>query len=43
MVCWGRAAVLGAAVDFSETANADGLAEIDMAGDGGSADVEPVG
>lgn len=34
--------VLGRAVELAETADTDGLAEIDVAGDGGSADVEPV-
>jgi hypothetical protein len=29
-------------VDLSQTANTDGLAHVDVAGDGGSADVEPV-
>jgi len=28
-------------VDFSETANTDGLAHVDVAGDGSGADVEP--
>ncbi len=37
-----RAAVLGAAVHPAETANTDGLAHVDVAGDGGGADVEPV-
>ena len=36
------AAVLGAAVDLAETADTDGLPEVDVAGDGGGADVEPV-
>ena len=36
-----RASVLGAAVDFSHAANTDGLAHVDVAGDGGGADVEP--
>lgn len=36
------AAVLGGAVDLAEAANTDGLAEVDVAGDGGGADVEPV-
>jgi hypothetical protein len=36
------ATVLGSAVDLAETANTDGLAEVDVAGDGGGADVEPV-
>lgn len=34
--------VLGRAVELAETADTDGLAEVDVAGDGGSADVEPV-
>lgn len=37
-----RAAVLGAAVDLAETANTNGLPEVDVAGNGGGADVEPV-
>jgi len=36
------AAVLGAAVDLAETANTDGLPEVDVAGNGSGADVEPV-
>lgn len=36
------AAVLGSAVDATKTANTNGLAEVDVAGNGGSADVEPV-
>ena len=28
-------------MDFSETANTDGLAHVDVAGDGSGADVEP--
>lgn len=35
-------AVLLASVDFAETADADGFAKVDMAGDGCCADVEPV-
>ena len=31
-----------APVDLAETANTDGLAHVDVTGDGGSADVEPV-
>ena len=38
-----RAAVSGRAVDFAHAAHADGFAEVDVAGDGGSADVEPEG
>ena len=34
--------VLGGAVDLAETANTNGLAEVDVASDGGGADVEPV-
>lgn len=37
-----RAAVLGGAVDLAEAADADGLAGVDEAGDGGGADVVPV-
>ncbi len=29
-------------MDLSKSADTDGLAEIDMAGDGGGADVEPI-
>jgi hypothetical protein len=36
------ATVLGSTVDLAETANTDSLAEVDVAGDGGGADVEPV-
>lgn len=42
MVRGAVAAVLGSAVNLAETANTDGLAEVDVAGDGGGADVEPV-
>lgn len=38
-----RAAVLGGTVDLAETADTDGLAAVDVAGDGGGAGVEPVG
>lgn len=38
-----RATVLGGTVDLAETADTNGLAEVDVAGDGGSAHVEPVG
>jgi hypothetical protein len=36
------AAVLGAAVDLAETADTDGLSEIDVAGNRSGTDVEPV-
>ena len=36
------AAVLGGTVGLAETADTNGLAEVDVAGDGGGADVEPV-
>lgn len=36
------ASVLGGTVDLAETADTDGLAEVDVAGDGSSTDVEPV-
>lgn len=36
------ATVLGGTVDLAETADTNGLAEVDVAGDGGSTDVEPV-
>lgn len=38
-----RTAVLDTTVDFPETADTDGLAHVDVAGDGGGADVEPDG
>lgn len=37
-----RATVLGGTVDLAKTADTDGLAEVDVAGDRGGADVEPV-
>lgn len=36
------AAVLGAAVDLPQSADTNGLAEVDVTGDSGSADVEPI-
>lgn len=36
------AAVLGAAMDLAEAADTDGLPQVDVTGDGGGADVEPV-
>lgn len=36
-----RTAVLGRTVDLAQTADTDGLAEVDVAGDGGGADVVP--
>lgn len=42
MVHGSGSAVLGAAVDLGETADTDGFAEVDVAGYGGGADVEPV-
>lgn len=36
------ATVLGSAVDATKTANTNSLAEVDVAGNGGSADIEPV-
>ncbi len=36
------AAVLGGTVDLAETADTNSLAEVDVAGDGGGADVVPV-
>lgn len=42
MVVWSGSAVLGAAVDFGEAADANGFAEVDVAGYGGGTDVEPV-
>jgi hypothetical protein len=41
VVRWTRAAVLGAAMDLPHAAHTDGLAHVDVAGDGCSADVEP--
>lgn len=38
----GNAAVLGGTVNLAETADTDGLAEVDVTGDRGGADVEPV-
>ena len=43
MVRWSGTAVLGAAVGFAEAADTHALAEVDVAGDAGGADVEPVG
>lgn len=43
VVRWARAAVLGTTVDLAETAYTDGLADVDVAGDGSRADVEPEG
>ena len=43
MVTRSGPAILGAAVDFTETTDADGFAQVDVAGDRGGADVEPVG
>lgn len=43
MVGGARAAVLLATVDLAETADTDGLAQVDVARDGGGAHVEPVG
>lgn len=37
-----RAPVLGGAVDLPQAADTDGLAEVDVARDGGGAHVEPV-
>ena len=42
MVAGGSTAVLGGTVDLAETADTNGLAEVDVAGDRGGADVEPV-
>lgn len=42
VVGWARATVACAAVDFAETADTYGFAEVDVAGDGSSADVKPV-
>jgi hypothetical protein len=36
-----RATVLGATVDLAETADTDGLAHVDVAGDSGGTDVVP--
>lgn len=42
MVAGAVATVLGGTVDAAEAANTDGLAEVDVAGDGGGTDVVPV-
>jgi len=42
VVGWAGATVAGGAVDLAKTADTDGLAEVDVAGDGGGAHVEPV-
>lgn len=39
---WAVATVLGTAVDAAKAADTDGLAEVDVAGNGSGADVEPV-
>jgi hypothetical protein len=36
-----RSTVLGASMGFSESANTNGLAEVNVSGNGSSADVEP--
>jgi hypothetical protein len=41
VVRWTRTAVLGRSVDLAETANTDSLAEVDVTGDSGGANVEP--
>jgi len=42
VVRWARATVAGGAVDFAKTTDTDGFAEVDVAGDGGGANVEPI-
>ena len=42
MVRRAGATVLGGAVDLAQTADTDGLAEVDVAGNGGGAHVVPV-
>jgi len=42
VVRWAGTAVLWRAVDLPEAADTDGLAEVDVAGDGGGADVVPL-
>lgn len=42
VVGWAGATVAGGAVNLAEASNTDSLAEVDVAGDGGGADVEPV-
>lgn len=42
VVVGARAAVLGRAVDLAKTADSDGLAEVDVTGDSGGADVVPM-
>lgn len=41
MVRWAGTAIDAAAVDFAHAANTYGLAHVDVARDGGGADVEP--
>lgn len=42
MVGWAGTTVAGGAVDLSKTTDTDGFAEVDMTGNGGSTNVEPV-
>lgn len=42
VVGWARATVAGGSVDLAKTADTDGLAEVDVAGDGRGANVVPV-
>lgn len=42
VVGWARTTVAGGAVDLAKTADTDGLAEVDVAGDGRGANVVPV-
>jgi len=42
VVRWARATIAGRPMNFSKTSNTNSLAEIDVAGDGGRTNVEPV-
>lgn len=42
VVRWAGSTVAGGAVNLSETSNTDGFSEVDVAGDRGSTNVEPV-
>lgn len=42
MVGWAGTTVAGRSVDLAKTSDTDGLAEVDVAGDGGGANVVPV-
>lgn len=42
VVGWAGSTVTGGAVNLAETTDTDGFAEVDVTGDGGGADVEPI-